>query len=83
MVEKNSAAITLMLPAAGIFAGDPITAKPDELTTHGTLYGLAAMVGITGLPIAAVLISRSLVRNQSWSSAWRSILWTDGGDEKK
>ena len=68
--------VSASLVAGGIFAADPITAKPDELTTHGNLHGLAAMVGIPGLPIAAVLISRSLVRNQSWSSARRSILWT-------
>lgn len=68
--------VAASLIAAGIFTADPITAKPDELTTHGNLHGLAAMVGIPGLPIAAVLISRSLVRNQSWSSAGRSILWT-------
>jgi hypothetical protein len=40
------------------------------------LHGLAAMIGIPSLPIAAVLISISLGRNSSWSSARRSLLWT-------
>jgi hypothetical protein len=40
------------------------------------LHGLSAMIGIPSLPIAAMLISLSLVRNQVWSSARRSLLWT-------
>jgi hypothetical protein len=34
------------------------------------------MVGIPDLPIAAVLISRSLVRNRAWFSGRCSPLWT-------
>ena len=68
--------VAVALVAAGIFVGDPITASKDELTTHGSLHGLAAMIGIPGLPIAAVLISRSLGRNQAWSSVRRLLLWT-------
>jgi hypothetical protein len=34
------------------------------------------MIGIPSLPIAAMLTSLSLVRNQAWSSARRSLLWT-------
>ena len=34
------------------------------------------MIGIPSLPIAAMLVSLSLVRNQVWSSARRSLLWT-------
>jgi Protein of unknown function (DUF998) len=68
--------VAASLVAAGIFVADPITATKDQLTTHGSLHGLAAMIGIPGLPIAAVLISRSLVRNQAWSSARRLLLWT-------
>ena len=67
-------AVTLIL--AGVFVADPITATKEELTTHGTLHGLAAMMGIPGLPIAAVLISRSLLRNPDWSSARRLVRWT-------
>jgi len=69
-------AVAAALATAGIFVMDPITASKDELTTHGNLHGLASMVGIPGLPIAAVLISRSLARNQAWLSARRSLRWT-------
>lgn len=69
-------AVAAALAAAGIFAMDPITARPDELTTHGNLHGLASMVGIPGLPIAALLVTRSLAVNQAWSSAHRSLRWT-------
>jgi hypothetical protein len=41
------------------------------------LHGLSAMIGIPSLPIAAVLISRSLKRNQAWSFTRRSLLRTD------
>ncbi len=40
------------------------------------LHGLAAMIGIPSLPIAAMLTSMSLVRSRAWSSARRSLLWT-------
>jgi uncharacterized protein DUF998 len=68
--------VAASLFAAGVFVADPITASKNELTTHGSLHGLAAMVGIPGLPIAAVLISRSLARNKAWSSIRRLLLWT-------
>lgn len=34
-----------------------------------TLHGLAALIGMPNLPIAAIIISVSLSRNSSWSSA--------------
>lgn len=68
--------VAASLVAAGLFEADPVTASKDELTRHGNLHGLAAMVGIPGLPISAVLISRSLVRKPAWSSARRLLLWT-------
>jgi len=40
------------------------------------LHGLAALIGIPSLPIAAMLISVTLVRNQAWSSTRRLLLWT-------
>jgi hypothetical protein len=40
------------------------------------LHGLAAMIGMPSLPIAAMLISVSLIRNPAWYSARRSLLWT-------
>lgn len=40
------------------------------------LHGLAAMIGMPSLPIAAMLTSVSLVRNPAWSSARRWLQWT-------
>lgn len=40
------------------------------------LHGVAALIGMPSLPIAAPLISVSLVRNRAWSSARRALLWT-------
>jgi hypothetical protein len=40
------------------------------------LHGLSAFIGAPSLPIAAMLISSSLVRNQTWVSVRRSLLWT-------
>lgn len=40
------------------------------------LHGLAAMIGMPSLPIAAMLTSTSLVRNLAWSSARRWLLGT-------
>jgi hypothetical protein len=70
----------LLLSATGLTiaafgVSDPITAAKDQLTAHGKLHGLGAMIGIPSLPIAAVLISLSLARNQAWFSARRSFLW--------
>jgi len=62
---------------AAVFATDPITASHDELTIHGNLHGLGAALG-TGFPIAAALIGWCLARNQAWSSARRSLLWSAG-----
>jgi hypothetical protein len=72
----------LLVAAAGliiaaIFTTDPITASRDKLTTHGTLHGLGAALGI-GFPIAAALVGWSLARNEAWSSARRSLLWAGG-----
>jgi hypothetical protein len=40
------------------------------------LHGLAAIIGMPSLPIAAMLISASLVRHPAWSAARRWLLWT-------
>jgi hypothetical protein len=42
--------------------------------THN-LHGLSAFIGAPSLPIAAILISNSLVRNQTWASVRRSLRW--------
>lgn len=41
--------------------------------THN-LHGLAALIGIPSFPIAAMLVSLSLVRNQDWSTIRRPLL---------
>lgn len=48
----------------------------EVLTTHDNLHGLSALVGIPGLPIAAVLISRSLACSRSWAAGRRLLLST-------
>src|SRR5262245_2117868 len=40
------------------------------------LHGLAAIIGMPSLPIAAMLTSLSLVRNPAWFPARRWLLWT-------
>ena len=68
----------LGITIAAIFTADPITASNDDLTTHGTLHSVGALLGIPTFPIAATLIGRSLACNREWSPARRSILWTAG-----
>jgi hypothetical protein len=41
-----------------------------------SLHGLASLIGIGGLPIAAMLISTSLGHTETWSVAKKSLLWT-------
>jgi hypothetical protein len=40
------------------------------------LHNLAGMIGVLGLPTAAMLISVRLGRTQAWLSAKRTLLWT-------
>jgi hypothetical membrane protein len=68
--------VAIALALAGIFSQDPVTAAPAEHTTHGTLHALASMIGIPGLPIAAILISSSLWRtNPAWSPHRSALMW--------
>ncbi len=41
-----------------------------------SLHGLASLIGIGSLPVAAMLISTSLRRNEAWSAAKNSLLVT-------
>lgn len=67
--------VGLSLIMAGLFAQDPITAKPSELTTHGRLHAVASMIGIPGVPIAALLITWSLTRhNAAWLREGRGLM---------
>jgi Protein of unknown function (DUF998) len=59
----------LLLAAVGMIMGGLFDVNHD-------LHGLAAMIGMPSLPVAAVLVGASLVRNPSWTSARRSIIWT-------
>jgi hypothetical membrane protein len=54
------AIVSVALVIAGIFPQDPVTSTPDQATTAGMLHGVASMVGIPGIPIAAMLISTGL-----------------------
>jgi hypothetical protein len=52
--------VVVALVFAGLFAQDPVTAHPDEFTAHGQIHALASMVGIPGVPLAAMLITVGL-----------------------
>lgn len=43
---------------------------------HDALHNLAGALGILGLPIAAMLITRELGRKQPWSHVRKALLWT-------
>jgi len=64
------------LAMGGIFPMDPITIAPEDATLHGKLHGLAAMIGIPALPVAAVLISRNLRRLPAWAAGHGVLRWT-------
>ena len=64
------------LVAAGLFPQDPVTAKADEMTTSGNIHAVASMIGIPGIPIAALLINSSLWRsNPAWRRYRLSLMW--------
>ena len=46
---------------AAFGVADPIIATKDQLTAHGNMHGLGATLGIPSLPIAAVLISLTMI----------------------
>lgn len=46
------------------------------LDINHSLHGLASLVGIGSLPIAALLISTNLGRTQAWSAAKKPLLWS-------
>ncbi len=60
----------------GLFVMDPTTANKDELTIHGDLHALAGIIGIPGLPVAAMLTSVSLARNNTRAFVKRSLIWS-------
>ena len=59
----------LLLAEVGMTMGGVFDVNHD-------LHGLAAMIGMPSLPIAAILISVSLSRHPSWILARRSLIWS-------
>jgi hypothetical protein len=68
------AIVGMSMIAAGAFTMDPITATQDQVTLAGHLHALSSMVGVPGLPVAALLVTGALVRNPQWVSS-RAWLW--------
>lgn len=50
-------AVGLSLVGAAIFVGDPVTAEPSQLTSHGMVHGICASVGIPAVPVAALAVA--------------------------
>lgn len=59
------------LIAAGI--GEVMAAVFD---INHSLHSLASLIGIPSLAIAAMLISKSLTKDEVWANAKKSLLWT-------
>ncbi len=69
--------VAFALVPAGLFAMDPVTAKPEEVTTSGMIHAISSMIGVPGIPIAAMLISSSLWRtNPAWTPRRFAIMAT-------
>lgn len=69
--------VAAALVPAGLFVMDPVTAKPEELTMSGQIHALASMIGVPGIPIAAMLVSASLWRtNAAWAPHRLTIMAT-------
>jgi hypothetical protein len=58
----------------GIFATDPMTTPPDSLSTHGVLHVIFGAGALVLLPIAALLITRSIARSRPAGSRDRAVL---------
>lgn len=58
---------------AGLAVADPVTATPDEVTGHGNLHGLGALLGIPTFPVAAALIARGLSRSATWPGTFTAV----------
>ena len=48
--------VSASLVVAGLFDQDPVTSRPEDATTHGLVHAIASIVGVPGIPLAAVLI---------------------------
>jgi len=68
--------VGVSLVVAGLFPQDPVTATPDQASTSGKLHAIASMIGIPGLPVAAMLISSRLWRtNLAWAPHRAALMW--------
>jgi hypothetical protein len=69
----------LLIGAAGpilaaLFPTDPVMTPPDAMTTSGAIHSLGAVLG-DGIPVAAALLTLSLVRkNPHWSSVRKPLI---------
>jgi hypothetical protein len=70
------ALVTIGIVIAAAFPMDLITIAPSEATTAGSLHGLGSMLGIPGLPVAAILLSLSLARQPAWRPVRALLLWS-------
>ena len=61
----------LFLVTAG--GGEAMAAAFD--VTHPIGHGIAGLLGVIGFPIAALLLSLDLRRNESWRSKAKGLLW--------
>lgn len=43
--------------------------------THPIGHGIAGLLGVTGFPVAALLLSVALGHNETWGTARRALLW--------
>jgi hypothetical protein len=68
-------AAALGMGMAALFSVDPSNVTEDQMTTQGRLHGVAFTIGVPSLPIAALLISRSLRRNVLWAPARKTVAW--------
>jgi len=47
--------------------------------SHEIGHGIAGVLGVIGFPIAALLLTRGLGRNQTWHTARRTLFWLANG----
>jgi hypothetical protein len=50
------AVIGLSLVGAALFVADPVTAQPSQMTSHGMIHSIFALLGIPGMPIGALAV---------------------------
>ncbi len=60
-----------LLAVAG--AGEAMASVFD--VSHEIGHGIAGVLGVIGFPIAALLLTNGLGRNQAWHTARRTLLW--------